>query len=410
MNILIISKSDIQGGAAIAAYRLMSALKSEGENIKMAVIDKKSDNHDVIQVGSKFNSQWNFYKERGDIFLHNHLSKEYLFDVSIANSGVSITKLDEYKDADVIHLHWVNQGMLSIKEIEKILISGKKVVWTMHDMWPFTGICHHAGSCSHYLKSCGTCPYLVNPSENDLSYKTFIKKRAVYLKGKISFVACSEWLMNLAANSPLTQEHKVFNIPNPIDTDTYLPKDKFLIREKLNLPKDKKILLFAAAKASDKRKGTDYLINASKMIAADYRDNLLVLITGKNGEETAQQLSLPSNCMGYINSEEMPDLYNAADLYITPSLQENLPNTIMEAMSSGTPCVGFNIGGIPEMIEHKITGYVAKYKDTEDLANGISWTLFESDFETLSANSRGKVINLYKQDKIAKLYKKIYEE
>lgn len=409
MNILIISKSDIQGGAAIAAYRLMSALKSEGENVKMAVIDKRSNNPDVIQVGSKFNNQWNFYKERGDIFLHNRLSKEYLFDVSIANSGVSITKLDEYKNADVIHLHWVNQGMLSIKEIEKILISGKKVVWTMHDMWPITGICHHAGSCSHYLMSCGTCPYLANPSENDLSHKTFIIKRTAYSKGKITFVACSEWLMNLAANSPLTKKHKVFNIPNPINTEIYLPKDKFLIREKLNLPKDKKILLFAAAKASDKRKGTDYLINASKMIASDYRDNLLVLITGKNGEETAQQLSLPSKYLGYINSEKMPDIYNAADLYITPSLQENLPNTIMEAMSSGTPCVGFNIGGIPEMIEHKMTGYVAKYKDTEDLAKGISWTLFESDSETLSANSRGKVLNLYKQDKIAKLYKKIYE-
>lgn len=410
MNILIISKSDIHGGAAIAAYRLMNALKSEGENVKMAVIDKRSDNPDVIQVGNKYSNQWNFYRERGEIFLYNRLSRENLFDISIANRGVSITDLDDFRNADVIHLHWINQGMLSIKEIEKILKSGKKVVWTMHDMWPFTGICHHAGGCKYYEKYCGMCPYLTNPSEKDLSNDLFNKKKNIYSKGKITFVACSEWLKKLSDKSPLIHGHKVFSIPNPIDTQTYLPMDKFLIRKKLNIPIDKKVLLFAAAKASDRRKGTDYLIKASRLIASDYQDKLLFLIVGNHGAEIADQLSIPSICMGYINSQKMPEIYNAVDLYITPSLQENLPNTIMEAMSSGTPCVGFNIGGIPEMIEHKLTGYVAKYKDTEDLTNGLNWTLFEADSETLSTNAREKVLNSYRQSKIAKLYKNIYEE
>lgn len=409
MNILMISKSDVHGGAAIAAYRLMYALNSEGENAKMLVCDKRSDNLKVIQGGSKLNNRWNFYRERSEIFLYNHLSRKFLFDISIANTGLSITELDEFKNADVIHLHWINQGMLSIKEIEKILLSGKKVVWTMHDMWPFTGICHHSGDCNKYENSCARCPYIANPSDKDLSNLIFNKKKDIYSKGNITFVACSDWLKKLAEKSPLTNGHKIVSVPNPIDTDLYKPKDKLLIREKLNLPTDKKLILFAAAKASDKRKGTDYLIKASRLIASEIKDKIVFLIAGNEGAEIADSLSSPSICMGYIDSDKMPDIYNAADVYITPSLQENLPNTIMEAMSSGTPCVGFNIGGIPEMIDHKLTGYVAEYKSSEDLAKGINWTLFEADAETLSYNSREKVMSIYEQKKVAALYKTLYE-
>ena len=410
MNVLIVSTSDNRGGAAIAAYRLMNALKSEGVNIKMAVIDKRSNNSDVIQVGNKLNTRYNFYRERGEIFLINRLSKVNLFDVSIANTSTSITKLDEFKNADVIHLHWINQGMLSIKEIEKILQSGKKVVWTMHDMWPFTGICHHAAGCNHYERSCGMCPYLTNPSEFDISNFIFEKKKQVYSIGNITFVACSEWLKKLADKSPIVRNQKVINIPNTIDTELYKPMDKHVIRKKLNLPTDKKIILFAAAKASDARKGTDYLVNASKLITELYQDELLFLIVGSQGAEIAERLHTPTFCMGYVDSLKMPEVYNAADVYITPSLQENLPNTIMEAMSSGIPCVGFDIGGIPEMINHKSTGYIAKYKNSEDLASGLIWTLFEADSEVLAHNSREKVLVSYGQSKIANLYKNIYEE
>ena len=279
----------------------------------------------------------------------------------------------------------------------------------MHDMRPFTGICHHSGDCNKYENSCGRCPYIANPSDKDLSNLIFNKKKDIYSKGNITFVACSDWLKKLAEKSPLTNGHKIVSVPNPIDTDLYKPKDKLLIREKLNLPTDKKLLLFAAAKASDKRKGTDYLINASRLIASEIKDKIVFLIAGNEGAEIADRLSSPSICMGYIDSDKMPDIYNAADVYITPSLQENLPNTIMEAMSSGTPCVGFNIGGIPEMIDHKLTGYVAEYKSSEDLAKGINWTLFEADAETLSYNSREKVMSIYEQKKVAALYKTLYE-
>lgn len=410
MNVLIISTSDIHGGAAIAAFRLMGALNSgkfNGVEARMLVRDKYSNDGGVVRIGSKIQNEWNFCWERGKIFLDNRFSRDHLFDISIANRGASITELPEFKSADVIHLHWINQGMLSLNEIGKILASGKKVVWTMHDMWPFTGICHHAGTCTNFQHSCGNCPYLKRASDNDLSHRIFRKKQSVYARGRIHFVACSNWLKELAENSPLTQGHKVISIPNPIDTQKYSPEDKTETKHKLGLPTDKKIILFAAVKASDKRKGMDYLIEAGRRME---NNDVSFLIAGTNGDEIAQQLPASSINAGFVTSDKMSGLYNAADVFVTPSLQENLPNTIMEAMACGTPCVGFNIGGIPEMIDHGKNGYVAEYKNAEDLADGLLWTLFESDFRLLSENARRKVMSEYAQEKIVNRYLKVYEE
>lgn len=407
MKVLLISTSEIHGGAAIAANRLMTALQSSGMDVKMIVRDKVSENSNVIQVGSKYLNKWNFYTERALIFANNKLKRNFLFDVSTSSTGLSITHNQAFREADIIHLHWINQGMLSIKEISDIIESGKKVIWTMHDMWPFTGICHHAAGCNRYEISCGICPYLLSSSEKDLSNKVFIKKQAIYRKGKINFVACSKWLRNLASRSPLTNDQSLTNIPNPIDTDIYFPKKNQEVRLRLNLPLDKKVILFAAVKASDIRKGINYLIEAGIELA-DRTDEILFLIVGNKGEEIQKQLTVPSICMGYVSPKDMSDVYNAADVFVTPSLQENLPNTIMESMSCGTPCVGFNIGGIPEMIDHRHTGYVAEYKNSTDLAKGIKWCLFEADSLILSHNAREKVESEYSQTIIAKQYIDLY--
>lgn len=409
MKVLFISTYDIQGGAAIAATRLMQAMWLTGYDVSMAVRTRQGDNTMVFTAGSGNGNRMRFYWERGVIYLYNRLSKKNLFDVSIANTRVSITKLPAFREADVIHLHWINQGMLSVKEIGQILASGKKVVWTMHDMWPFTGICHHAGDCIAYTTGCGHCPYLKAPSRNDLSHTVFKRKQSAYGKGNITFTGCSNWLRELAEKSPLTQGHRVISIPNPIDTEHYRPMDKNEIRKKLELPADRKIILFAAVKASDKRKGMDYLVEASKRVA-HRSDDLLFLIAGNRSEEIEKQLPLPSRSMGYVSPQQMPELYNAADLFITPSLYENLPNTIMEAMACGTPCVGFQTGGIPEMITHGENGYVARYKDAADLAEGILWILRDALYPALSVNARQKVLDEYAQEKVSQQYRKIYED
>ena len=407
MNVLIISTSDVNGGAAIAAFRLMNALHGRGLEVVMLARDKRSGNERIIQAGSKIQNSLHFYGERGQIFLQNRLSREDLFDVSIASTGVSVTGLPEFKRADIIHLHWINQGMLSISEIGKILASGKKVVWTMHDMWPFTGICHYAGTCTRFHHSCGSCPYLKSLSENDLSHRIFQEKQATYARARIKFVACSQWLGRLAEKSPLTTGHRVVSIPNPIDTKKYFPGDKTEAKQKLGLPTNKRIILFAAVKASDKRKGMNYLIEAGKR----FKDKgVLFLIAGTNGDGIAQQLPGLSVNAGFIASDKMPDFYNAADVFVTPSLQDNLPNTLMEAMSCGTPCVGFNTGGIPEMIDHGKNGYVAEYMDAGDLADGLKWTLFEADSRMLSKNAREKVLSEYAEEIIVNRYLTIYAE
>ncbi|MEA4919243.1 glycosyltransferase family 4 protein [Proteiniphilum sp.] len=408
MKVLFISTSNIQGGAAIAATRLMHAMRTAGYDVSMAVRTKRGSDTEAFAIGNEKANRLRFYWERGIIYLSNRLSRKNLFDVSIANTGVSITKLPTFREADIIHLHWVNQGMLSVKEIGQILASGKRVIWTMHDMWPFTGICHHAGSCNTYSVGCGHCPYLKSPSQNDLSRIIFRRKQLAYTKGNITFIACSCWLKELAEKSLLTRGHRVLSIPNPIDTESYLPMDKSKVRNKLNLPLDKKIILFAAVKASDKRKGMDYLVEAANLVAHHSKE-LLFLIAGSGGEDIEKQLAVPSRSMGYVSPQQMPELYNASDLFVTPSLYENLPNTIMEAMACGTPCVGFQVGGIPEMITHRENGYVARYKDAVDLAEGIVWSLQEENHTVLSTNARNKVLQYYSQEKIAQQYKEIYE-
>jgi glycosyltransferase involved in cell wall biosynthesis len=407
MNVLIINTSDINGGAALAAHRLLNALKQSGVNVKMMVREKLSNDNDVLNIGNNLINKFNFYHERGEIFIYNGLSRENLFEVSTAKKGVSITDTEEYKQADVIHIHWINQGMLSLNEVKKILSSEKKVVWTMHDMWPFTGICHYAGDCDFYTHGCGNCPLLRHPSKYDLSRTTYRKKTATYSKGEINFVACSNWLKEMAIKSPLTLGHHVTSIPNPIDTGVYRPLNKNEIRLKLDLPTDKKIILFAAVKASDKRKGMDYLIEASSLLK-NHSKNILFLIAGNRSEEIENKITLPVKSMGYVSPKDMPSLYNAADLFVSPSLQDNLPNTIMESMSCGTPCIGFNTGGIPQMIDHQINGYISEYRNSKDLANGILWSLFETN-TNLGLNARKKVIENYSNEIIAKQYIEIYK-
>lgn len=409
MNILLINTSDLRGGAAIAAFRLMNALNANGQHAKLMVREKLSDNDNVIQVGDNLANRWNFLAERTRIFAHNRFSRKNLFDVSIADRGLSIVNHPVFRDADIIHLHWINQGMLSLKEIGRILASGKKVVWTMHDMWPFTGICHHAAGCDHYESNCGRCPYLAAPSPQDLSHQRFRIKQNAYANGKITFVACSHWLKELAEKSPLTHGHHLLSIPNPIDITRYRPMDKKEMRDRMGLPQEKKLLLFAAANASDLRKGTRYLAEASQLLAKQGKD-IHMLIAGNQAKEMQQHLALPSTALGYVKPDDMPALYNAADLYVTPSLLENLPNTIMEAMACGTPCVGFDTGGIPEMIDHLKNGYVARYKDAEELEKGIRWALQEEVHSALSANAREKVVELYAQERVTQEYMKIYAE
>ena len=413
MRVLIVNTSEKTGGAAVAANRLMEALINNGVKAKMLVRDKQTDCLTVVSAGDGWRQRWHFLWERWRIFMAMHFSKTHLFEADIANVGTDITTLPEFKEADIIHLHWINQGFLSLNGIQKILSSGKPVVWTMHDIWPATAICHYARGCCRYQNKCESCPLLPRRSVSDLSAVVWRRKNEILRKYHISFVACSRWLEGEAKKSALLKGQRVTNIPNPINSHVFCPSDKQQAREALGLPLDKHVILFVSQRVTDKRKGLDYLVEAVNRMAvqdSSLKDNTAIAVLGGHSEEVADLLPLPVFPLGYVSDEsKIVKVYNAADVFVLPSLEDNLPNTIMEAMACGVPCVGFNIGGIPEMIGHLKSGYVAKAADADDLARGIKWVL---DFkgEELSKEARRKVLNSYSQQSVALKYIELYQE
>ena len=417
MKIVILNTNESSGGAAIAAGRLMKALIDYRVDVKMLVLNKHSNDENVISTQSSFLkrqlARLNFLWERWVIFIHNRLNRNDLFKISIANTGFDISLHPSIKEADIIHLHWINQGFISLRNLKSLIDSGKPVVWTMHDMWPCTGICHYTGECERFTKACGQCFFLQSKKTKDLSHQIFIqKKKFIFSNNNITFVGCSQWLADMAKISGLSKNHRITSIPNPIDTTAFKVLDKVSSREKFNLPIDKKILLFGAVNVTDKRKGIDYLLDAlNKIVSRQLHAEICVVVFGQVKAGFIDSMKIPVYSMGYVrNQDDIVTLYNAVGLYVTPSMEDNLPNTIMEAMACGVPCVGFHTGGIPEMIDHKQNGYVAAYKNSTDLADGIQWVLHVADYGELSNNASKKVESNYSEAIVANQYIKLYNK
>ena len=411
MRILIVNTSERTGGAAVAASRLMEALCNYGVKAKMLVRDKETQSLTVSALPGQRRSQCHFLWERFVIWLHLHFRRQHLFDIDIANAGTDITRLPEFQEADVIHLHWVNQGMLSLKNIRKILESGKPVVWTMHDIWPATAICHYARGCEAFQTECRHCPLMSGAL--DFSYRVWQQKQRMLQGQRVTYVACSQWLADEARKSALLKGQLVTSIPNPIDTHVFRPQDKLEARQALNLPTDKRIILFVSQRVTDPRKGMSFFVDAvAKLVEKhpEMKQNTVVAILGGHAEDVASQLSLPACPLGYVsNPKRIVEVYNSADAFVLPSLEDNLPNTLMESMACGVPCVGFQVGGIPEMIDHRQNGYVARFRDVDDLAAGIRYVLDEADYAGLSKSAVQKVAHSYSQQSVAKRYVEIYE-
>ncbi len=409
MRVLIVNTSEKTGGAAVAAGRLMAALINNGVKTKMLV--RRKDTECITVVERRHNPWW----ERLAIFAHLHFSREHLFEIDTACSGIDITALREFREADVIHLHWINQGMLSVGGIRKILDSGKPVVWTMHDAWPATAICHYTRGCGRFKSHCCRCPLLPGGgSKHDLAARVWRRKQRALADRLVHFVACSNWLAGEAKKSALLAGQSITSIPNPIDTHVFCPADKAAARLELGLPEDRNIILFVSQRVTDKRKGMDYLVEAVRTLTGKHpemKTDTVIAILGGHSEELAGRLDLPVYPLGYISEEhKIAGAYNAADVFVSPSLEDNLPNTIMEAMACGVPCVGFKVGGIPEMIDNGKNGYVAALRDADDLARGIHWILCVADRKALSDAALHKVSLCYSQHSVALKYIEVYNQ
>lgn len=414
MKILILNTAEHTGGAAVAANRLLRALLCSGVSATMLVRDRATDDPAVVSLDRGAARRWlnflYFVWERLVIYLCNRLSKRNLFQVSIANTGINIRRTAAFREADVIHIHWINQGFLSLDEIARIIASGKRVVWTLHDLWPATAICHYPSDCVKYRTDCSACPMM---SENPL---VDLAKRVARRKGKIdwqrvTFVGCSEWIARTARESVWLREARFVSIPNPIDTTLFRPIDRREARQRLGLPEEKRLILFAAAKLSDTRKGAAFLLEACRLLAAEMEGEMEIILMGSDATELSALSPVPVRALGYISgAEKLAEAYSCADLFVIPSLEDNLPNTIMEAMTCGTPCVGFRTGGIPEMIDHEVNGYVSASRDSADLARGIAWVLRHPEPGNLSAACREKVMRCYQESVVAKKYIALYQK
>lgn len=399
----------------MAANRLMEALNNNGVKAMMLVGRKETHCLTVVGLPYRWLQAWRFLWERICLFVYQHFRYSRVFEVDMANTGHDITGLREFRDADVIHLNWINQGMLSLADIRKILASGKPVVWTMHDLWPAAAICHYARDCQRFKTGCRNCVLLPGGgSANDLSSRVWKRKLALYRNSNIHFVTCSKWLEGQARQSGLLRGLKVTSIPNSICQRVFHPMDKAAVRRSLGLQEKARVVLFVSQRVTDGRKGADYLVKALDLLARTQPElcsDMVVAMLGRHAEQMAGQFSQKSVALGYVSDEKrIVEIYNAADLYVLPSLEDNLPNTIMEAMACGVPCVGFKVGGIPEMIDHRKTGYVAEFRSAEDLAEGIRWTLAEADSQELSRAAVGKVARCYSQQIVSFRYIELYQE
>ena len=415
MKVCLINTSDTGGGAAVACRRQLNALSSVID-IQMLVENKKTNHPAIIEVADNWYkrlfTQLTFLIERLPFIVFQAKNKAVRFAFSTANAGINIEKHPIIQNSDILHIHWINSGFLSLKNLKALFKLQKPMVITLHDMWTFTGGCHYAADCNYFLQQCGNCQFLKNPSEKDISRKGWLAKKEIYtLNNKTIFVACSEWMAEMARKSSLLQGAKIVAIPNPIDTEVYKPLDKVMLRKKWNIDLETKIILFGAANINDKRKGMTYLIDALNILKLNNQSSLKIeiILFGKNTEAAVALLPFKVKNLPVITSEkELIDIYNLADVFVLPSLEDNLPNMVMEALACSIPVVAFNQGGIPEMIIHKQNGYIAQYQSAKDLQEGINWVLNNKSID-LKNNARHKVQNEYAEGIIAQKYLQLYQ-
>lgn len=395
MRVLLVNTSENIGGAAIACRRLMDALTRNGVEVRMLTAPKRRG--------------WLCKAvERVMMLPFVGFSWRRSWTIDVNWLGTDITGTEDFQWADVVHLHWVNQGMLSVGQIGKIAHSGKRMVWTMHDLWPTEGVWHYKTP----QTSTQTPPQPSPKGEGDdsalirwLDKNTLQRKLRAYGNSSVRFVTCSRWLMRQAEGSPLLNGNSIESIPNPIDTEVFCRQDKVAARKALGIPADCRLVLFVSQKLTDERKGARYFVEALNQMT-----DVHVAVMGGGGEEIAAALNCPTHVLGYVSGQQkIASIYNAADVFVLPSLNDNLPNTIMEAMACGVPCVGFNIGGIPEMIDHLRNGFIADARNVAQLCKGIRYCLHSDNHQRLSDDCLRKTKETYSQQAVANRFKEVYE-
>lgn len=402
MKIVHISFSDNYGGAAIAAFRHCEAMRRAGHESSMVVLNKQLKSKTFINEAIE-----NKFLKKVYFFLHmkiiNWITSKFRIwgAFSFPIFTVKLSNISLLKEADLIYLHWIAASMLSTKEVENILKLGKPTRWYMHDMNPITGGCHYSMECVKYMQHCQNCPMIQRKLLNiDLAKIQFDKRLKLWSKYKnLEAYTPSNWLAKCVSNSNLWKGHKITVYPNVIDTQKFHPVNKSAAKDLLGIGGTKKLILFGAADVNSPYKGWEYMRQAINKLEPERYE---ALIFGEEKQKIRKDITIKCHFVGHLADEySLILVYNAADVFVSASLADNYPNVIMEAMACGLPCVGFNIGGIPDQIKHKKNGFLADYKDSQLLAEGIKYVCECPDdvYNSMRSNARDFVCSVASYDK-----------
>lgn len=417
MKPLIVSTWDISGGAAIAAFRLHTGLRRIGCESSMFVRQKSSNIDSIIE----FKPSTDFptrLKRRLKRELNLAMLKKYPAGLLSKHEFFSLPSCEHGHDAirqipttDIINLHFIT-GFIDLDLFFKTVRGKTPLIWTLHDMNTVTGGCHYDHGCGKFSLNCGACPILESNDRHDLSYKVWRQKEQIYSslkENELTIVTPSKWLAEQVKKRASLTDKKIVVIPYGVDTDVFRPMDKKSVRRILGIPENSFVLLFAAQKLSSRRKGFGFLIDA---VAGIDKTFPLFLLSVGGGAQPPAHLPFPSLHLGTVGNEPMMAMaYNAADVFVMPSLQDNFPNTVMESLACGTPTAAFDAGGVPEMVRENITGKLAPPEDTKALRRAIV-ELMEDERKrtTMSENCRRIAVEEYSLELQARRYLELYKE
>ena len=410
MNIVFMGKSFNESGAAVRLYRALSA-----NGMALTLIAEESRIHGVclykpslfykkflVRVRKYFLKYTVYQKIKEPIHL------PWTFDFMSPNP----LKILKTIDTDIVHLHWIAKSFM---DLHKLIYIKKPIVWTLHDVWPITGGCHCNMGCEKWENGCGSCPQIQSTNPDDLSRKFWNRKKKTFLNiPRLTVIAPSRWLEKKVRKSSFFQNARIIYIPNCIDTDVFFPlskDDRNKLRKDFNIPVNKKVILFGANYFNKAiYKGFDLLLESLKYISSKKNNYFHLLLFGEEKiPNKINELPTDYTVVGRLSGEKIiSKIYNTADVFVGPSRQDNFPGTFLEAAACGIPAVGFEVGGIPEIVEHHKTGYIAKPFDTSDLAKGIIWCLENNQNNKLGLAARDKVVNNFSFDIIAKKHTELY--
>ncbi|MBE9533977.1 MAG: glycosyltransferase family 4 protein [Proteobacteria bacterium] len=407
MKVCLLNTFDQVGGAARACQRLYDGLSCSGADVKFLVREKSGTDQSIEVCGSRRGGHLRALLD--GLILHRYPQRQ-LHNFSPAFMPACAVDTVNRFNPDIAHLHWIPQGFVRIEDLQMI---NAPIVWTLHDSWPFAGGCHLPGDCRRYEEQCGKCPVLGSGVADDLSRRVWKRRRDNYPLSRMTFVAPSRWLAEKAQSSSLLQDCRVEVIPNGVDTSLYSPGDRAVARTSLGLPPESRIILFGARHAlSDPNKGVDLLWRALEALPLEIRSQCVVVTFGEKASKLSASVDITVINYGEVEDEsKIVSLYQAADLFVMTSRQENLPNMIAEAMSCGLPCVAFAVGGIPEQISHRVNGCLVEPYDTDVMSSEIDWLLRAEDKQGgLGRMARAYAQERYSLQKVALQHIALYEK